>query len=80
MRRKRQGIKKRRTACAVKKSVTRLDGIVNLIRTSRIVDLPQTEADLGQLLAVVQFDSWARHICCLTRSGIWNNLVWIEEK
>lgn len=45
-----------RTACAVKQPVASLDGIVNSIGTSGIVDLPQAKADLGHLVAIVEGD------------------------
>jgi hypothetical protein len=48
------------TTGAIKQSVTSLDGIVHSIRAGGVVDLPQTEANLGHLVAIVQ-----RNIGCV---------------
>jgi hypothetical protein len=42
------------TTSTVEQPVASLDGIVYGIRASVVVDLPETEADLGHLVAIVQ--------------------------
>ena len=49
------------TGGTVKETITHLDGIVDLIRAGVILDLPQSKADQGHFMAVVQFDSGSRH-------------------
>lgn len=44
------------TTCTVKKTVTSLDGVVDGISTSRVLDLPETEANLRHLIATVELD------------------------
>jgi len=44
------------TTSSVKQPVSSLDGIVYGVGAGGIVDLPQTEADLGHLVAIVQRD------------------------
>ena len=55
----------RHTACAIEESVAGLDGIVDGVGAGVVVDLPQTEADLRHLVAIVQRDvgSVDSHCC-----------------
>jgi hypothetical protein len=42
------------TASSIKQPVSSLDGIVDSVRASIVVDLPQTETDLGHFVTIVQ--------------------------
>jgi hypothetical protein len=48
-------------ACTVKETVSSLDGVVNLVGASVVVDLPEAEADERHLAAIVEFDGGRRH-------------------
>jgi hypothetical protein len=48
-----------RTAGAVEQPVSSLDGVVHSVGAGRIVDLPQSKADLGHLVAIVQRNVWS---------------------
>ena len=48
-------------ACTVKETVSSLDGVVNLVGASVVVDLPEAEADERHLAAIVELDSGRRH-------------------
>lgn len=50
-----------RTASTVKQSVSRLDGLVDLIGARLVVYLPQPKAHLGHLVAIVKLDARDRH-------------------
>jgi hypothetical protein len=43
-----------RTAGSIKQAVTSLDGVVDGVGTSIVVDLPQAESNLGHLVAIVE--------------------------
>lgn len=47
---------RRHTASAVKQTVTSLDGVVDSVGASVVVDLPETEAHEGHFIAVVKLD------------------------
>ena len=49
------------TASTVEQSVADLDGLVHLVGAGGIVHLPQPEANLGHLVAIVERDVWDRH-------------------
>lgn len=51
---------KKLTASAVKETVSNLDSIVDDISSDGVVDLPETEADLGHIIAAVELDD-GRH-------------------
>jgi hypothetical protein len=45
-----------RTTSSIKQPVSSLDGIVDGVGAGVVVDFPETEADLGHLVAIVQRD------------------------
>jgi hypothetical protein len=49
------------TASSVEQSVACLYRVVDCVGADGIVDLPETEADLGHLMATVELDGRARH-------------------
>lgn len=51
-----EGGRSQLTAGAVEETVTGLDGIVNDISGDGVVDLPETEAHLGHVVAAVELD------------------------
>lgn len=50
-----------RTASTVKETVSNLDGVVDRVGASVVVDLPQTEAHDGHIIAATQLDVGGRH-------------------
>jgi hypothetical protein len=48
-------------ASTIKETVSSLDGVVNLVGASVVVDLPEAEADERHLAAVVELDGGGRH-------------------
>ena len=63
------------TACAIEKTVSRLDGIVDLIGARIVIDLPQAKADNWHLVATVQFDIGGSHDGVRSCSS-WQNSNW----
>lgn len=53
----------RLTTCAVKQTVTSLDGVVYGIRCSRLVDLPEAKAHLGHLISAVELKCGSHLVC-----------------
>lgn len=53
-----------RTASAVKETVTGLDGVVDSVGASSVVDLPETEANNWHVMAAVELDRRRSHDCC----------------
>jgi hypothetical protein len=49
------------TTSTIEQTVTSLDSLVDLVGASVVVDLPQTEAHDGHLVAAVQLDSGRNH-------------------
>jgi hypothetical protein len=49
------------TAGTVEETVASLDGVVDLVGTSVVVDLPQAEAHKGHLIAAAKLDSRGNH-------------------
>ena len=65
--RKRNGKKREglHTAGAIEKPITSLDCIIHNVRGFLVLYLPQAEANLGHLVAIVQLDTWnVDHDCC----------------
>lgn len=52
------------TAGTVEETVASLDGVVDLVGTSVVVDLPQAEAHKGHLIAAAKLDSRGNHCEC----------------
>lgn len=55
------------TAGAVKAAVAGLDGFVDLVGAGVIVDLPQTKAHKGHVIAAVQLDGRSSHFVSMLR-------------
>lgn len=53
-----------RTAGAIEETVASLDGIVDLVGTSVVVNLPEAETHNGHLMAVTKLDSRGNHCEC----------------
>jgi hypothetical protein len=51
------------TTCAIKQTVTGLDGVVHGICGRCVVDLPEAKAHLGHFIAAVELNCW-RHLAC----------------
>lgn len=51
-----------RTACAVEETVASLDGVVDGVG-SVVLDLPETKAHEGHLIAAVELDGRGSHGC-----------------
>lgn len=49
------------TASSVKKTVASLDGCINLVCASVVVDFPQTKAHEGHVITTVELDDGGRH-------------------
>ena len=60
------------TACAVKETVARLNGIVDLVGARIIVDLPQAKTNNGHLVAAVQLDVRSSH------AGVCSCKFWLD--
>ncbi len=52
---------KTHTTCSVEQSIAYLNGIVDCVGTSSIVDLPQAKANLWHRITAVELNS--RHFC-----------------
>lgn len=49
------------TAGAVEETVTSLDGMVDLVGASLVVDLPEAKAHEGHVITAVELDGWGSH-------------------
>lgn len=49
------------TTGTIEQAVASLDGVVDLVSASVVVDLPQAKAHEGHLVAAVQLDGRSRH-------------------
>ena len=60
-----QEIKNQHTTSSIEQTVSGLDGIVNSIGASVVIDLPETETNLWHIIAAVQLDGWNCwcHLC-----------------
>lgn len=52
-----------RTTGSIEQTVTSLDGVVDGVGASVGANLPQAEAYLWHLKAIVELDVWDRHLC-----------------
>lgn len=50
------------TACTVEQTVAGLDGVIDLISTRVIIDLPQAKANNGHVISAAQFSIWGGHL------------------
>lgn len=57
------------TTSSIEQTVTSLDCVVDSVGASVVVDLPQAEAYLWHLKAIVELNVWDRHLC-ETESGV----------
>jgi hypothetical protein len=48
--------RERLTACTIEQPVSSLDGVVDNVSADGIVDLPQSEANLGHIIAAIELD------------------------
>ena len=55
------------TRSAVEETVSSLDGVVDDIGGDRVVDLPETETDLGHVIAAVELDNGSHCFCVFLR-------------
>ena len=55
------------TRSAVEETVSSLDGVVDDIGGDRVVDLPETETDLGHVMAAVELDNGSHCFCVFLR-------------
>lgn len=59
------------TTSSIEQTVTSLDGVVDGVGASIVANLPEAEAYLRHLKAIVELDVWDRHFCETECEVVW---------